>query len=155
LEQQARIKISCHLISYLKTLYGPKEPISFHKRSDYNTFLIRKLGRPPSNFKLKKELKPEITILLPETCLKDLNANNHLSIKDEKDFRKIIARDFIADYHAYIDLQFSKGKTRKEATIMFMNLFNIREEELGFWALYRDYNRMLQKRRLIFSKPVI
>ena len=141
-----------HIISYLKTLYGPEEPISFPKKSDYNAFLVKKLGLPPRDFRLDCSNMKKIAIQPPETNLKDLFANNYLGFHDQIAFRRIVERDFISDFHAFVNQKITEGWNRKMGTIMFMELNNIVDDELSYSAFYRDFNRLLFKRRSTFSK---
>ena len=140
---------------YLLALYGPEEPIMFPRKSDHNSFLIRHLGRPPENSRQVFRQEGCIEIALPYTKLKNLESHNYLGFHDRIAFRQEIEREFVYNYHVFIREKMRQGEDRKVATIMFMELHNIREEDLSFFAFYRDFNRMLNKRRIKDCKTVI
>ncbi|MHC1707406.1 MAG: hypothetical protein AB9842_07780 [Bacteroidales bacterium] len=149
------LEMKPYLKQYLLALYGPQEPIMFPRKSDHNSFLIRHLGRPPANSRPTRKTEDSIEIALPFTQLKNLMANNYLSVNDRKAFRRELEREFVYNFHLFIRERMREGMERKLATIEFMEVHNIREEDLSYAAFYRNFNRMLNKRRLTDCRTVI
>ena len=149
------LDVKPYLKSYLLTLYGPSEPIRFPRRHCLNTFLIRHLGPPPAGSFPKASRAGKVEIALPYSRAKNVLYNHYLSEHDEEALRKELEREFVYDYRCYIKEKMRAGISRKEATELFMEVYNIRDEYLSFSALYRDFSRMLQKRRLTSAKLVI
>ncbi len=137
---------------YLLALYGPEEPIVFPRKSDHNSFLIRHLGRPPANARPDKGSGSTIEIALPFTQLKNLASHNYLGYHDRIAFRQELEREFVYNYHLFVREKMREGMERKTATLQFMEMHNITEDELTYSAFYRDFNRMLKKRRLTAVK---
>ncbi len=166
------LKVPKYIKNYLISLYG-QEPVFFPKKSDYNAFLLRNLTRPPVNNRpdffcnLAGSCKFESTwcenyirsnyleIAIPYSEFKNIDANNYLGRDARKIFRREIERHFVYDFHTFIREQIRQGIERRIATINFMELHNIMEDDLSFSAFYRDFNRMLKKRRLITCKSVV
>jgi len=166
------LKVPKYIKNYLISLYG-QEPVFFPKKSDYNAFLLRKLTRPPVNNRpdffcnLAGSCKFEslscdryirnnyLEIAVPYSEFKNIDANNYLGRDPRHILRREIERHFIYDFHNFIREQMREGIERRIATITFMGKHNILEDDLSFSAFYRDFNRMLQKRRLTSCKTVV
>lgn len=147
------LDVKPHIKNYLLTLYGPTEPITFPKKSDYNNMLVRLLNPPPGDEYTPNFSRLEkIEIYLPHTNRKCLESSNYLSRDDAKKLRLEIDWDFYSDYRAFIRRKMNEGINRKEAIVLFMEVCNIQDEHLSFSAFYRDYNRQLKRRRLTFCK---
>ena len=147
------LEVKPYIKSYLLTLYGPREPIAFPKKSDYNKILIDKIGlTPKEGFKPDFKRLGKVEIVLPQTNRKNLQCQTYLSEEDREMLRKEIDQDFYSDCRAFIREKMRDGMSRKDATTLFMEVFNIQDEYLSFSSFYRDYNRQLQRRRLSFCK---
>ena len=143
------------LRQYLLSIYGPQEPIAFPRRSDFNSFLIRHIGRPPENARHVKETGCTIEIAIPYTRLKNPESHNYLGFHDRIALRREIEREFIYNYHLFIREKMREGTERKIATLEFMEKHKISEDELTYSAFYRNFNRMLQKNRISTCYTVI
>lgn len=149
------LEVKPYLRQYLLSIYGPQEPIVFPRRSDFNSFLIRHIGRPPENARHVKETGPVIEIAIPYTRLKNPESHNYLGFNDRVALRREIEREFIYNYHLFVREKMREGMERKIATLMFMDAHKITEDELTYSAFYRNFNRMLQKSRINACDTVI
>lgn len=168
------LKVPKYIKRYLITLYGPQEPIFFPRKSDYNTFILASLERPtiknrPQFFcriindcsfhseELCSDFNRDnfIEISVPFSKFKNLDSFNYFARRHHRHLRAEIERHFVYDYRTFIREKIREGHERKTATLMFMEQYEIMEDDLTFSAFYRDFNRMLQKRRLSSCKTVI
>jgi hypothetical protein len=61
---------------YLLALYGSEVPINFPAKSDYNSFLFYRLGRPLENDRQVIQHEGNIEIALPYTKFKNIQSHN-------------------------------------------------------------------------------
>lgn len=134
------IPMKSYLKKYLISIYGA-EPIEFPHRHQYNTFLIRRLSRPPVDFKPTFDRENCIEIVLPFNHLVDVNYKFHLSIRDCASFRKEIDREFMYDYICVIQEFMKQGYNRIQATTLCMAVYNIVDEDISFDAFYKNFYR--------------
>ncbi|MFZ4705438.1 MAG: hypothetical protein ACOYMF_05465 [Bacteroidales bacterium] len=146
------MEVKPYIKSYLLTLYGPSEPILFPKKSNYCRFIHQNIQkRPPdAHVDFNREGKVEIQLYYNE--FKNILHYNYIGKEGAKKLRNIIKAEFTQDFRDFIKLKIDNGWSRKEATIMFMTLYNISEDDISFSAFYRDYSRQLQKRRLKYCE---
>ena len=146
------IEVPAYLKNYLLALYGPEEPIKFKNRSVYNRFLIQNTGPWPEQITKKNLVKAgNIDVILPWNMFKDPAKCNYIGWEDQKRFRAEIIADFKSDFFAFIKEKMGEGFLRKDATILFMNTYNISDSDLSFDAFYRNFNRKMAIRRIKLS----
>lgn len=142
-----RLTIEPYLKKYLLAISSNKvEPIRFKNKSEYNRLLeklISKHGRilPPS----KKDNTVEIE--LPYFMSKDVRSYNKLSVISENILREIIRNDFRLDLWLFLSKNLTTGCDRKHLIQVFLDTFNITEDDIKSESIYRSISRQLQKRR--------
>jgi len=141
------IPLKSHHIAYLNSLYG-KQPMTFPKKNVFSRFFLTRLNVPPLDYYPDTVRYGTLEILLPYNIIKDVRTYNYLSLESKEFFRKLVSIEFQLDFQGFCRLKISQGFTRKAATILFMNLYNIQDDDLSFSAFYRDYSRKLHTRRL-------
>lgn len=145
------VEVKSYIKSYLQTLYGG-EPVIFPRKSMYNRFMLQKVVRRPANAKIDFDRAGKIEILLPYNAIKNVQVYNYLGRDEAENLRKMFKDDFTIDFREFIKERLRDNWNRKEATLMFMDAYNISEDDISFAAFYRDYSRQLRKRRLTLSE---
>ena len=151
-DQTIQLEVKPYIKAYLLQRFGPIEPISFPAKSDYNIFMIQRLGKVPDMPSKITHNFEYISILLPETGLKDTWINCYLGWHDRRELRKWIERDFVCDYHRFVSIKFHHGWNRTLATNLFIKRYNISKSNVVWDAFYRAYSRLMKKRRLNYSE---
>lgn len=144
---QIVISVPCeeYLIRFLEKMYGPS-PISFPKKSNFNTLLDVFLDRPPMNH---TPVTPEdpgkfLQVELPYFEQKDIRSYNYLTAKMERAFVKEIWKFFKITFRGEIAQLLVLGLDRKDALEIFMEKYNLPQD---CWdALEKDFQRYLKLR---------
>lgn len=145
------IPIKSHHKAYLTTLYGT-EPIAFPKKHIFNRFLIQHIHTRPLDVLPDVDREGKIEIFLPYNPCKNVRVHNYLSRESMEDFRKLINWEFSIDFREFIRAKIEDGFKRKDATLLFMDLYKISEDDISFSAFYRDYSRQIRKRHAKYSE---
>ncbi len=142
------LELPSYLKNYLLKLYGPQEPIRFKQRSLYNRLLLKYAGSWPTvmtRYHLMR--KNELKIFMPASPGRHPKRYSYLSKDDACFIRSEISMDFMSDYISFVKHKMRKGLLRSEATILFMETYNISDSDLSYDAFYRYFSRREKKRK--------
>ncbi|MFZ4523268.1 MAG: hypothetical protein ACOYNC_16285 [Bacteroidales bacterium] len=138
-----RVKCESYLVRFLETMYG-KSPISFPKKSNFNTILDVFLDRPPLDYLEQDFGGSTLAILLPYFEQKDIRSYNYLSETKQRIFVKEIWKFFKITYRGEIAKYVVMGLDRQDSIQLFIEKYDLSHDCWDF--LEKDFQRYVKMR---------
>ena len=133
------IKIPCksYVKKYLIARYGKKHTIT--RNSFLGLFVSELLTKEFDPKQKYKSYEAEYEIEISEWMFK--NIGHTISVKSMEAIGSSFYLIFREDLFEYVQLQLKKGVNASNAIKEFLNNYDIKEDELKFESIYRDYKR--------------
>ena len=148
-----RVKCEPYLVKFLETLYG-KSPISFPKKSNFNSILDVFLDKPPLDYQEPEYGENTLEIRLPYFENKNVLFNFYLSPTKQRILIKEIWKFFKITFRGEISKHIVLGLDRQDAIQIFIEKYNLSqdctdslEKDFQRYVKLRSYHRLFRNKK--------
>ncbi len=138
------IKLDIAVQEFLKSAHPQNhgyDGFLFPKRSKHNQYLELLLSRAPEHWQEAHYGELNFRVVLPYCETINVLYNYYLSDRSQRVFADWVRALFYAEFHRFCDKHIRFGTKPKAATELFMETYNLTEDDKLFQKLTKDYYR--------------